>query len=368
MFIFVEATLFPQDSDMPIFKRDSIVFITNGVKQDVKLQAYGQDFVSFRGKEITQDTLINSRRPIVIYDSLVIRENAKLTLAAGVRFLFHGKSGIKVYGQIVAQGTLDNPVVFRGDRTDNMFTHLPYDKLPGQWDGIRIFGNSFDNVFNGVDIHGGIYGIRCDSAGVERQKLTITNSTIHQVSGDALNMTDCKATIGNSQISNAGGYCVNLIGGEYEFLHCTIANYYSWDIKRGVALRFVNESNSIAHPLLKAAFRNCLIAGSSRDEISGASSKDTSIPFNYYFANCLINSVEEVNDQIVDVVWKKDDHFITLDSREQNYDYRLDLLSAAIDMAALEDAQHYPYDLNGNSRLADDAPDAGCFEWMPTAR
>ena len=30
LFVFVEATLFPQNSDEPIFKRDSIVFTTNG--------------------------------------------------------------------------------------------------------------------------------------------------------------------------------------------------------------------------------------------------------------------------------------------------------------------------------------------------
>ena len=368
LFVFIEATLFPQDSDEPIFKRDSIVFITNGVRQDVKLQAYGQDFVAFRGKQITEDTLINSRRPIVIYDSLVIKENAKLTLTEGVRLYFHGKSGIQVYGQMVAQGSLANPIVFRGDRTDNMFAHLPYDKLPGQWDGIRIHSGSFDNEFDQVDIHGGIFGIRCDSAGIERQKLTFTNSIIHQVSGDALNMTDCKATIGNSQISNAGGYCVNLTGGEYEFVHCTIANYYSWDIKRGVALRFVNERNDIPYPLSLASFRNCLIAGSSNDEIIGASSADESIPFNYYFSNCLVNSTELENDQIVNVTWKKDDRFITLDSREQNYDFRIDSLSAAINIAALEDAQLYPYDLMGNTRLADEAPDAGCFEWIPNAK
>ena len=46
LFVFVEATRFPQDSDEPIFKRDSIVFITNGVRHDVTLQAYGQDFVA----------------------------------------------------------------------------------------------------------------------------------------------------------------------------------------------------------------------------------------------------------------------------------------------------------------------------------
>ena len=70
LFIFVEATLPSTDNDDVVFRKDSIVFMTNGVTQDVKLLAYGQDFIPFRGKVITQDTIIRSRRPIVIYDSL----------------------------------------------------------------------------------------------------------------------------------------------------------------------------------------------------------------------------------------------------------------------------------------------------------
>ena len=364
LFIFVEATLNPQDSDEPIFKKDSIVFITNGTYQDIKLMAFGQDFVAFRGKEIATDTLINSQRPIVIYDSLVIKENAKLTLTEGVRLYFHGKSGIQVYGQIEALGSLSNPVQFRGDRTDNMFSYLPYDKLPGQWDGIKIHSDSYDNRFDFVDIHGGIFGIHCDSANIERQKLTLTNSIIHQVSGDALKMTDCKATIANSQITNAGGYCVNILGGEYEFIHCTIANYYSWDIRRGVALRFANISNEIHHPINSMAFRNCLISGSSSDEISGYRSEIEDIPFNYYFSHCIVNSVVEENENIVEVLWQKDDNYKLLDSREQQYDFNIKAESNAINHALYQDALLYPYDLNGNSRIADNAPDAGCYEYI----
>ncbi len=364
LFIFVEATLQPQDSDVPIFKKDSIVFVTNGIRQDVKLHAYGQDFIAFRGKEIVEDTIISSKRPIVIYDSLIVKPNVQLTLSAGVKLYFHGKSGLRVYGTLIANGTIDNPVVFRGDRTDNMFAYLPYDRLPGQWGGIKIEAKSFENQLNYVDIHGGIYGIQCDSAGTERVKINIANSIIHQVSGNGLSFIDCKATVANSSISNAGRYCVNLTGGDYEFVHCTLANYYSWDIKKGVALRFANEHNGLPYPLSLAAFRNCIITGSSNDEISGVSSNDSSVPFNYYFSNCLINSIVEENDKIVNVVWKKDDNFTLMDSREQRYDFSLNSKSAAINIAANEDALSYPYDLKGNSRLTDGYPDAGCLEWI----
>lgn len=364
LYVFVEATLAPKDSDVPIFRKDSIVFITNTNRQDVKLLAYGQDFVSLRKKEITQDTLIRSARPIVIYDSLSIKEGAKLTLAAGTQLYFHGKSSIQVHGQLVAEGTLEAPVVFRGDRTDRMFSNLPYDRLPGQWDGIRFHTSSYENSLNFVDIHGGIYGIRCDSAAIDRKKLTLTNSVIRQVSGNGLEMTSCQATIGNSEISNAGNNCVSLLGGDYEFVHCTLANYYSWAIKSGVALAIKNEQNEILYPLTMAAFRNCIIAGSSNDEINGGRSKDSSVPFNYYFSYCLINSTEEKNDKVVNVIWEKDDNFQLLDKQgEQLFDFQLTPKSAAINIGLSDDARNFPYDLKGMPRTEDEAPDAGCYEW-----
>lgn len=364
LYIFVEATFRPQDSDEPLLQKDSIVFVTNGTRQDIKLIAYGQDGLTLRQKEITQDTLFNSRRPIIIYDSLTVKEGARLTLAAGTRLYFHGKAGLKVHGQLVAEGTLSAPVTLRGDRTDRLFPYLPYDRLPGQWGGVRIYTSSYENQLTYVDIHGASYGIRCDSSAIDRKKLTMLHSVIHQVSGDALSLTACQATVANSELSNAGGSCVNLVGGDYEFTHCTLANYFNWSMRKGVALTIKNEQYKTLYPITMAAFRNCLIAGSSNDEISGESSDDDAIPFNYYFSHSLINSVEEINDKIINVIWKKDDFFQLMDKQEQRYDFRLDKSSKAINIGKPEDAQNYPLDRWGMPRLSDEAPDAGCYEWQ----
>lgn len=361
--IFIEATFLPQDSDNPVLQKDSIVFITNGTRQDVKLIAYGQDALALHKKEITHDTLFNSPRPIIIYDSLSVKAGVKLTLSAGTRLYFHGKAGLQVHGQLVAEGTLTSPIILRGDRTDKLFPYLPYDRLPGQWGGIRFHTSSYDNHLSYVDIHGGNFGIRCDSSATDRKKLTLLHSVIRQVSGDGLSLTSCQATIANSELSNAGRNCVNIVGGDYEFVHCTLANYFSWNLRKGVALTIRNERNKIPYPIFIVSFRNCLIAGSSGDELSGERSKDASIPFNYYFSHCLINSVEEKNDKISNVIWKQDNFFLLMDSREQRYDFRLLPESAAIHIGKAEDARNYPLDRQGRSRLADEAPDAGCYEW-----
>ena len=43
LYVFVEANIDPTDVSTPFLVKDSIVFLTNGVKQDVKIEAYGQN-------------------------------------------------------------------------------------------------------------------------------------------------------------------------------------------------------------------------------------------------------------------------------------------------------------------------------------
>lgn len=362
LYIFVEATLPQQDNPDIKLIRDSILFQLNGMRQEVKLWAYAQDAFTFHGKVIEKDTLITSQRPILIYDSISVAPDAHLTLAAGTRLYFHGKAGMQVHGRLSVEGTLSAPVVFRGDRTDRMFPYLPYDRLPGQWAGIRFYKTSYDNHLVYADIHGGSFGIRCDSSMVDRRKLTLESSIIRQVSGNGLELTSCQAVIGNSEISNAGENCVSLLGGDYTFTHCTLANYFSWNVRKGTTLQVRNERDNNAYPLSSAIFRNCIIAGSGTDEINGGRSKNENIAFNYYFSHCLINSVKEENDKIVNVIWEKDDNFLLMDNRTQEYSFNLDEKSKAINLGRKEDASAYPMDRNGKSRLQDAAPDAGCYE------
>lgn len=368
LYIFIEATLPELSQNGPVLCKDSIVFLTNGNMQDVKLMAFGMNATTWKGRTLTQDTIISSPAlPIVIYDSLIVQKGVSLTVKAGSQFYFHGKAGMRIDGRLITEGTLEQPVVFRGDRTDRMFAHLPYNHLPGQWGGIKISGDSYDNQLNYTNIHGGTYGIICDSASVEQSKITILNSRISQIAGNALQLTDCKGYFANSEFSNAQGDCVRLLGGDCQFIHCTLSNFYSWDMRNGVALAFANHQNELPYPLLNAIFRNCIIAGSTADEISGSPAKDESIPFNYFFSHCLINSIPTEGEQIVSVIWENDDHFKLLDNRTQTYDFRLDSLSKAINIGLLEDAQSYPIDLKGISRLNDEVPDAGCYEWQPSA-
>ena len=79
---------------------------------------------------IHQDSTLLTDKPYLIYDSLHVAPDACLTLLPGTRLMFHDDAAMHVYGRVDAQGTAQNPVIFRCDRLDHMFDYLLYDNTP----------------------------------------------------------------------------------------------------------------------------------------------------------------------------------------------------------------------------------------------
>lgn len=366
------------DADQPIPTEDKLVFITQGgAQQEVVLKGSGQSVIPLKGAIITRDTLLDAKRPYQIFDSLVVAEQANLKLAAGVRLYFHPNASLLVDGKIEAAGSIEQPVTFRGDRLGDMFSQQPYDRIPGQWGGIILRGSSYGNHLSYCDIHSGTFGIRCDSSDISMEKLRIENSIIHNVSGNGLAVRGANIFAGNCQITNAGGDCVQLIGGNSTFIHCTIGRFYVFQGGEGVALRFTNEDNETHFPLQKADFHNCIITGYAADEIMGTpSDKYDEETFNYLFNKCLLNTPEIENGHANGCLWETDaDPY----AREKNFTPEFDLkqllfnfelapTSRAVNSADAQIAKdYYPTDRLGRSRLSDDGPDLGCYEMYPSA-
>ena len=114
----------------------------------------------------------------------------------------------------------------------------------------------------------------------------------------------------------------------------------------------------------RADFENCIIYGKIESEIGIEESENTT--FNYKFNNCLIKLKESDYDisnttYFSNNIFNENPEFIqTMDFFE--YNYELDTLSAAQNSAALNIAQEFPEDLNGNSRISDNNPDIGAYE------
>lgn len=362
--VFVEVTTGTNGQTEPKMLEDNIVFILeSGLQQKVNLSAYSWDAEIFRHKIIDKDTVLTAGKPIVIYDSLVVAENATLTLEEGATLYFNGSACLDVYGKLVAKGTAENNVTLRGDRLDNMFDYLPYDFVSGQWGGVHFYPSSYGNKLEYTDIHSTFDGIVVDSCDVEKQKLDMLACTVHNCQGYGIKNTCSWIQMYNCQVSNTLRDCVFTDGGVTVMNNCTLAQFYPFDAERGVALRF---SSAVA-PMQFICY-NTLVTGYADDVIMGEQGKEENT-FYYEFHNCILRTPKVENDeQFVNVTFEdpKDTvatarkHFVKIDTDNLRYDFRLDSISPAIGAADVETAM--PYDRMGLRR--DDKPDIGAFEWI----
>lgn len=374
MMVFAEVTL-PERNQNELFETtDRLCFqLESGAVQSVLLHAMGQDAYQWRGVVLDKDTTLRPGRPYIIYDSLLVATQARLTLEPGVQLYFHDKANLLVRGSLVADGTMEHPVVLRGDRTDHLFDYLPYDNTPSRWGGVHIYSESYGNLLRYTDLHSASYGILCDSSSLDKQKLLLENSVLHNIGGDGLRIIHSNIKVGNTQISNTLGNCVALIGGSSEFVHCTIAQFYPWEAMRGPALYMADNYFSATVPFQKAHFYNCLITGYSEDVLLG-SLNEKEQKYDYLFVSSLLNTPTVKDDDryrqcffeedTVETYCIREKGFVLFDTKNYRYDFAPDSCSAALMLASPEYARLYPFDRNGVSRMQHVKPTAGCYEYV----
>lgn len=368
--IYVEVTTPVAGSVQPKLLSDRLVFtLESGVEQQVALTAWSWDADFMRSPTFTTDkTLLATERPLVVYGPMTVAEGATLTIEPGSTVYFHDGASIDVAGRLVCRGTAGNPVTLRGDRLDRMFDYLPYDRVSGQWGGIRLRSTSYDNSIDFTDLHSSFDGLVVDSSDVSRQKLALSNSTIHNCQGYALRLVNSKATIGNCQLSNALMNCLSVDGGDVQVNNSTLAQYYPFDSNRQAALSF----SALNHPLLNFSCHNSLITGYADGEMMGGKPTGDSVnTFKYNFANCIIRTpaLEEGDEELAhftDVTFEdtKDTvaygmkHFVKVDGDKQYYDFHLRKESAAVDKGNPATASKTDHD----GRARDERPDIGAYE------
>ena len=372
--VFVELTSAMNNADAPQLVEDNLLFnLESGVEQKVVLRAYSWDARIVGRMTIAKDSVLSSAKPIIIREGITIDSAATLTILPPTKLYFRSGAGIDVYGRLMVSGTAadDGDVVLRGERTDRMFSYLPYDRVSGQWRGIRLHASSTGNVIDHADIHSAEYGIQCDSAAYDSTayRLTLLNSTIHNCKGPGLVATNSNIALYNCQLSNTLGDCLSVKGGMATVVYCTIAQYYPFSADRGVALRFTNFTDNYDVPLRGFVCYNTLITGYSDDEVMGEV-KDSTVAYAYYFANCIMRT-PPVTDSTklapfsnVLMETPKDSvegkaHFRLIDEDNLAYDFRLDSASTAIGRALPMSA--LPFDRRG--RLRGDKSDIGCFQY-----
>ncbi len=331
--VFVELTAPKNMKTIAQEISDHLVFqLESGVEQSVCLRGFAWDAWIMKSPVFTRDTTILAEKPMVVYGKMQVEKGVTLTLRNSSLY-FHDQSGIEVYGTLITDS-----VVMRGDRLDHMFDYLPYDRVSGQWGGVVFHNTSTGNKMTATELHSGTYGIRCDSANLSPNNLRLymEHCIVHNSKGHGLELINSYVSLVNCQITNSMGDCVTIDGGAINIRACTLGQFYPYSADRGVALRFVNGTDSIVHALEQMDCRNTIITGYADDELMGTQKKEEAA-FNYYFENCLLRT-PEISDSIhfKDIIWEKPSdeiqgkkHFVNIDETNFIYDFHLDSLSTA---------------------------------------
>jgi len=378
MYIFVEVTIDPQMSDAPVLIRDSIVFTIPGLSKHILLEAFGQDMIMFKNKLILNDTILSADRPYLVYGNLVVDSAKTLQLPAGTRLYFHNNANLIVYGNLRVHGTLERPVVLRGSRLDKIMfeTPVPYHHVAGQWGGVYLLHKEGKHELNHIRLSSGYVGLYFYNADRRfRPTLEVHNSVIHNFLFYNLVAINGDVLVTNTEISNSGSYTVYLNGGNHQFYHCTVANYFGLNPVQAVnrerkpAVMMMNLNRSLN---MSTVFKNCIIAGTQENEFTVASRYLENYQGNFSYSYIRKNT-DTAFSQYKNIRWfnRNDTIFrqARYDVRKQIYfDFAPDSVSPARGIADPAIAAQYPLDLNGRNRLSDAKPDAGAYEWFPTVK
>jgi hypothetical protein len=384
LFVFIEVTIDPLGVNNPFIVKDSIIFITNGTYQDIKLIAYGQDVHLIDG-EIIKTATWSADKPYLIINSMAVDSGHTLTIGPGTQVFLHDQSSIAIWGKILVNGTKEAPVIFQGDRLEE-----PYRIVAGQWGTIYIDPSSTGNVINYAIIRNSIAGIQIGLPTEDiRPSLDLSNTVIQNVSYIGIYAFGAEINCYNTIVANSGDVLIALLkGGKYNFSHCTFAN-------KGVSNYGAQDAGSRSNPsvvltnffnnpefnaskgryeyvkrkgdLEEATFNNTIIYGTLENELFFVDNEEND--FNYYFNTCLLKENPDsidINDPLHynGIKLNRNPEFVN-DTDRFTLNYRLDTLSPAKDSANADLTKQYPwleFDYDGNSRLLDNKPDLGAFE------
>lgn len=372
MYVFIKVTINPNNADSPLIQSDSILFEVNGNLQYINLVAWGQDAHFYRNAVLGSDYVFTNDKPHVIYGYFAVDSLYTLTIQPGAQIYFHKDSYLYVYrdGTLKVNGTLEQPVIFQGDRLED-----DYLDIPGQWGKIWLSVGSKNNEINYAVIKNGTIGLQVDTLGNSSNPTLILNNTlIYNMSAAGLLGQGTYIRAANCVFGNCGqGSVVLQLGGDYDFRNCTIGNFWDYSVRQNTALVLNNyyydtDNHLQARALTNAYFGNCVVYGNQWDEIT-LDKKDAAV-FNYLFENCLLKTELNIsNETYFKSCIKNEDPWF---ANTENNNFEPDsTVSAVIDKGALSVIQTSYFDitrdLKGNYRIADVAPDMGAYEFMPPA-
>lgn len=325
IYIFIETTIDVNTVTNPLYT-DKILFDNGENQQDVDLVTLVQDAhfifpsknssgietLTINGKEteiqgrfLTDEELtFTNEKPYVIYGYAAVPSSKTLTVEAGAKIHFHNNSGLIIDkdANFKVNGTLDEKVIFEGDRLEHQFS-----EIPGQWGVIWIREGSYNNELNHAQIKNGTVGLLVDGQNTSSPTLIIKNTEIYNSSNYGVLGRNTHIEGENLVIGSAGQSALACtFGGKYSFTHATFANFWNNSIRQLPSvlvnnhITYLNNDNqevTETNDLVTANFINCIIEGNNNvefilDRIDGTT-------FNYSVENCLIK-FNDLNNSFTD--------------------------------------------------------------------
>ena len=360
LFVFAEVTIDPLNSNLPLVIEDSVMFNTNGNQQAVKLVAWGQDAHFHLNETLSCNETWVADKPHVIYGFARVDSACSLNIQAGTKIHSHNNALLYVYkGSLVVTGTVDNPVVFEGDRLESF-----YDDIAGQWFGILMQFPQNSSI-DYAQIRNASVGLWMDTIsddGMGTSGLTIQRTIIENMSTAGLYLRGATVSAENVLVSNCGQFCfASAFGGQYDFKHCTFANYWSENNRQDPLFAMSNwyessNGSEIIRPLINTRFDNCIFYGSNTEELL-IDIKDDAAQ-DYLFNHCLFKTEQNLSGSRYNSVFVNfDPAFVSTSAETPDYH----ISSGGYPINKGDFANSVFGDLDNLSRF-DGQPDLGCYE------
>lgn len=367
LFVFIRLRIDPNDKNNPFEVRDSVVFVTNGNQQHVKLLAWGRN-AYFHTPNVFQPgfppySIIdcskpwNADKPHVIYGWAVVDSASVLTIEAGTEIYFHKDALLLVYrgGTLRVLGEPGREVIFRNDRLDEF-----YKDLPGQWNGIWLSKGSKENFINHAIILNGNLGLQVDfPEDLSEPQLYLANTRIGNMKTGGLALNGSIVEAVNVVIENCGSYALALGGGLASFAHLTIGNYWTSSVRQTPSLvlknYYLNAQGEITYVEPTAAsFVNSVIYGNQGEELM-IDGMDQGHTFQLSFDHCWLRTYkQQLPDAFTECVFNTDPQFLNTEKPNLEPDTLSPLLGAGKPIGVNSDIKGRPRSM--------EAPAVGAYE------
>ena len=360
-YVFATVKIDPTTADLPFIVKDSIEISYNGNSQFVQLEAFGQNAHFHRNLEITGSETWNNDLPHVILGRLTIDTNAILTINKGSNIYFHADAPFIIHGSLQVNGEKwdSTKVTFTSDRLDD-----PYRDFPASYPGLIFTDVSKNNELNYAVIKNAYQGIAIINPSPNAAPKLILNQTIIDNAYDAGILAINTSINGqNLLISNCGKNMV-LIGGDYNFTHCTVASFANRFLQHKDPVLFVGNlvNNTIPPFAMNATFQNCIFWSESGGFVDNevVVAKSGTANFNVLFNNVLWRVKNNPANTTVtgNIINDQDPQFDSINTSKPFYNFRLKEGSPAINKGS---NTGLVYDLDGAPRSVG-LPDLGAYE------